>query len=471
MEVTTCVPLPTDSGGKDGWALELCAGGVGASAATGAAQVRGHFVARQERACDEASGWISPDAALAAEVRRSMGPHELHLVIEGVETRWLEQEHLGRCAYRFPFRLAVAAPRHRLRLLQLRRDYWGFNEVNMSEFPLNDVVVIADCVFFSLPTQQQQATRPAASLPNLAAAEAASSRLPECVESTEEGRFVATDANVLDGEPILLRSDMPDAKFYVDLHTPTAAQWRPFDCAVPYVSPADFQSRFDGKRVDFAGDSHARVFFNHVLRTYCSVENAAHKGWGNSQCLGFGEMPLCPRLSFCLLYAPYMEMGVNDGHGTSRDAIVISFGNHPAGGAHWKHAQFEARMAEALERFAGGGGGAGTSGGPRPQVLLLSQMPIPYSTNEFVRQHADTRTFTRMLLFDRTARRLAAPFVARGAVEYVSLFGLAMTAIGFSTDGSHLIGSDAALDGVADMILLHLGKKRGAGGRALTNAT
>ena len=32
-------------------------------------------------------------------------------------------------------------------------------------------------------------------------------------------------------------------------------------------------------------------------------------------------------------------------------------------------------------------------------------------------------------------------------------------------------GSDAALDGVSDMILLHLGKKRGAGRRALLNAT
>jgi hypothetical protein len=457
----TCAPLPTDSGGEDGWALELCAGG-GSSAATGAAEMRGHFIARQERTCDEASGWISLDAALAAEVRRSMGPHELHLIIEGVETRWLEQEHLGRCTYRFPFRIAVAAPRHRLRLVQTRRDFWGFNEVNVSALPLNDVVVIADCIFFSLPLPW-----PAASRPTLADAEAAS--LPECTQSTEDARFVATDAGVLDGEPILLQSDLPAAKYFVNLHLPTAAHWRPFDCAVPYVSPADFQSRLEGKRVDFAGDSHARVFFNHVLRTYCGVENAASKGWGNSQCLGFGEMPLCPRLSFCLLYAPYMEMGVGDGHGASRDALVISFGNHPAAGSHWALRKFEERMAEVLGRFAGGGGEGDT--GPRPQVLLLSQMPIPFSTGEYVRRYADTRTFMRMQLFERAARRAAAPFVARGAVEYVSAFALAMTAIGWSTDQSHLIGSDAGLDGVADMILLHLGRKDGARGRTLLNAT
>jgi hypothetical protein len=430
-----CSQLPTDSASDNRWALELCVLRDAKSRGLSAHNVNGYFLLWRVRPfdCDE-TGFVSVNVADADNVRRLLGPHEFFLLVEGAETFWIPQEHLGNCTYRFRFRLSIPAQRHRLHLLQTRRNFWGFNEINSSFLPQNDVVAIADKLFFTLPW-------PSRIIPE--------DRTIECAQSTEAGRFVSTvGGSVLDGEPITLKRDLPDAQFFVDLRTTSAARWEPFDCKAPYIAPDDFRAFADGKRLDFAGDSHMRILFNHLLRTFCGVENAASKGWGYSQCVGFGEMPLCPKISACFLASFFMTMDVTDGHGHDRDALIISYGNHPAS-VHWTLRAFETHTSRILTLFAS----EVDKTGRRIPIYFLGQHPIPFSTHQWAQEHADGRTFTRSLMFERSAREIAAHF---SNVQYINIFSLAMAAIQWSQDGAHLVGSDPGLDGVRDMLLLHL---------------
>jgi len=143
-----CSNLPLDTDNEEKWSLKMCASSTHSSDNP---SFIGYFTLMSLHGCEEDAGIISFDTDTVNEVRRIIGPHEFYTLIEGLETLWLAQEYLGRCVYQFPFRLRLPAPRHRLYLVQTRKDYWGFNEVNPSVFPQVDISVIANQVFFTLP--------------------------------------------------------------------------------------------------------------------------------------------------------------------------------------------------------------------------------------------------------------------------------------------------------------------------------
>ena len=164
-------------------------------------------------------------------------------------------------------------------------------------------------------------------------------------------------------------------------------------------------------------------------------------------------MPLCSRLSVCLVYAPYgLSNEGNEGHGRARDLLIVNFGAHPASGAHWTVAQFAGRVRKFTERFAV------TSPMSFP-LIWLGQVAPTVRDDRFVVDPADWRTFNRMLLFERAARNATQDLVARGLVRYVDIFAIGMAASRWSNDGAHLVGSEPALNGIIDLLLLQICEK------------
>ena len=433
-----CSNVSLDTRREEEWSLELCTDSLIGSHSQ---SFIGYFILRTLLVCNEGDSIISFDKETADEVRRSIGPHEFFTLIEGVETIWLAQEYLGHCVYRFPFRLSIPSPRHRLHLVQMRKDYWGFNEVNSSLFPQVDISVIANQVFFTLPWPISQISD--------------TKILEDCVSNPKSSRFVLTEtsADIFDYTPLSLsQSDLPLTNFYVDLRSSISTRWDSYDCKIPQTTPQSFVECGSGLKIDFIGDSHLRVLFNHLLRIFCGVPQAAQKGWGVSQCIRFGEMPLCPLLSACLIYSPYLDFTGDEGHGSDRDALVLNFGNHPAGAAHWTLKQFSARIHETFMKISS----FKYTKKIRQNVFWLGQSPIPLRTDDYVRSYADARTSSRMMLFERTAVTLSKPFVENGTIGYIDIFALGMTAIQWSFDRAHLTGVDAALDGIVDVLLLQI---------------
>jgi len=396
--------------------------------------MKGYFLLSYASSCNEDPQRISHDNYTKSLVKSVLGPHELYFLLEGIETTWIRQEYVGNCKYRFVFQLSIPASRHRLYVVQLRSDFWGFNEVDFTKFPDVDVQVIAQNVFIVLPWPTEFRRNDIS--------------LPLCNVDDRSGAagFVSTPPPHFDNDPVVLTSDLPSPKFYVNLRMSSEAKWSFFTCQIDSITPVDFMLLTDGMKIDFVGDSHIRVLFNHILRTFCGVPQAAQKGWGESQCLGLGEMPQCPRLSACLIYSPYLDISGNEGHGSNRHALILNFGNHPASSAHWTLKQFSSRVNHIFSNFAS----------LKIKVLWLGQSPIPFRTDDFVQRYSDTRTFSRLAVFDQTALCLAAPYVRNGSLVYVDIFALSMTAIQWSLDNSHLLGVDAALDGISNSILLHL---------------
>jgi hypothetical protein len=246
--------------------------------------------------------------------------------------------------------------------------------------------------------------------------------------------------------------DLPATNLFVDMRSNLSARWLPYECELPDTSSPAFRRCMDGKRIDFKGDSHARIFFNHLLKAHCGVENAALKGINEDQCFGFHTMPLCPRLSACFTRSDFLDYGGAGGHGAERDFIVLSFGNHPASGAHWTQDQFANKARDVFSQLTG----EAKRGSQRPRVLTLSVVPIPFRTDGWAQIYGDARTFSRMLLFDRTARKAAEPYVNDGTLAFVDIFALSMAANRWSPDRAHLYRIDAALRGVIDLVFLDL---------------
>jgi len=61
-----------------------------------------------------------------------------------------------------------------------------------------------------------------------------------------------------------------------------------------------------------------------------------------------------------------------------------------------------------------------------------------------------------MFLFENAAHEAMDDFVKAGKVLYADIFGLATAASQWSADCAHLLGVEPALNGVTDIVVMHL---------------
>jgi hypothetical protein len=377
---------------------------------------------------------ISSDLETEVFVKKHFGPHEFFFLLEGVETLWLSQKYLGNCTYEFPVQLFIPTPRHRLYLVQLRDNFWGFNEFNYEGSPKVRVVPILIETYISLLWHEHI-------------------RLPESpkacgnIKDPLKGRYVTNCSDCFE-QNYHLKTDMVTTDFFIDLRNATSSVWTPYSCSMTLPSLPSFLESTEGKKIDFVGDSHMRFFFNYALQKLCGLHVSVDKLFQISKCYSYGELPDCPKLSVCLVNSPFLTFDGTEGNGKSRDLLIINSGNHPAASAHWSLKQFASKVNETLEKIS--------LDYPTIHTFWLGQFPIPFRTDEHIRQHNDARTFTRMELFEQVTKQIAQPFISSGILSYVDVFPLAMTAIHWSSDNAHLLGVNAALDGILRTFLLQL---------------
>ena len=455
------------------WSITLC---------THAAPSPGHGITlsttlRYLPYCDETGGGrhISSDSATERNARRILGPHEFFFLLEGIETLWAPQMYLGNCTYRFDAHLVLPAPRHRLFLAQLRTNFTAFDELN-EVYPELNVLTLANGTFLHLPNlsldrkNETPLLSPALLSP--------SPQLPRCKSGmTAPGRFVllgnATPALFLapvEYNKACFQHSFPTASFFVDISSENLVRWEPYSCSLPHITQRDFRERLSGLRLDFLGDSHMRILYNHLLRRFCGVENAASKGFGVSQCQSLGDMTHCPRLSACLINSPFgLEGAESEGHGAERDLLIANFGAWPTGGAfgRWTLQQYAAGVRAFAERMTDPRRAQGS-----PSFIWIGNIQHPFRDDEFVHNLRAWNTPSRTFMFERFAQAELAMLVAQGRVHYVDVFALSMVSNRWSQDCAHLVGVEPALNGITDLLLSQvnfLSEKKAAegGGRAV----
>jgi hypothetical protein len=212
---------------------------------------------------------------------------------------------------------------------------------------------------------------------------------------------------------------LPTTSYFVDLASSQLVRWEPYNCAIPSAEPTDFYSDLQGLRIDFSGDSHMRILFNHVLKRFCGVENAAVKGFGVTQCQTFGEMSQCPNVSFCLINSAF---GLRDpvwdrGHGKIRDLLVANFLAWPVGGGHWTLQRYATAVREYAERMTAPGALASP-------LIWVSGVPHPVCDYSHLVKILPMNTPSCMLLFENAAHEAMDDFVKAGKVFYADILGL-----------------------------------------------
>jgi hypothetical protein len=159
-----------------------------------------------------------------------------------------------------------------LYLTQVRTDYEGAQEVDITFPHLNVVSLLNGARFGPLPSEYW-----------------AQPRSFFCNLSTTPGRFVYREsAESLFDKSTLPASTfqvgpqnrhciyaLPTTSYFVDLASSQLVRWEPYNCVIPSAEPTDFYNDLQGLRIDFSGDSHMRILFNHVLKRFCGVDNAA----------------------------------------------------------------------------------------------------------------------------------------------------------------------------------------------------
>ena len=393
--------------------------------------------------CDELNDVkISLDRETEAFIRSKIGPHEFFFLVEGRETFWAPQSYEGHCNYRFFFHFVNPASAFRLHLVQLRSNFAANNEL-IPEFPPVNMTIIVDSRVESPWSHQLNATQDV------------------CIR-VPGGRFVylGNDTNeMLRREPAFSVGLLP-VPLLIDMRLRSSVQWQPYDCRGYPPSPAQlqlhapppaktFNVQCAGQKIDFFGDSHMRVVFNHLLLDKCGVERAAQKGITASQCHGFGSMPLCPDVSVCMLFDPTGDASpTSDGHGLKRTALVLNFANHPASGLHWPLTRYVSRVKEVLQTFATG------------NLIWLGTVPIPILNSTSIWLAKDWRTFTRLAAMESKVNEIAEPFIDSGLMTFIDIFPLASAATNWSPDGAHLIGLGPPLDGIVATLLQTLCKMK-----------
>lgn len=90
------------------------------------------YVSRKAGCVANDLGFMSNgDVDIAKEARDLFGPDEMIVEFEGPEIVSLQQEHLGACSYRFPFRLTLGGM-YFLRITLLRTGWSGLSEMDHS---------------------------------------------------------------------------------------------------------------------------------------------------------------------------------------------------------------------------------------------------------------------------------------------------------------------------------------------------
>jgi hypothetical protein len=450
------------------WALELCGGNVpaapaGAAAASdfdlplpggycsgcaGVLRVMRQLGCPASAACGSGApaNCSAPAPPLAPgsppEVvadARALGPDELHVVLEGGEFLLLRGEHVGGCAYNFPFRLSIPGL-YRVVAVALHADWDALQEETVVFPRLTLDNLAGDGLFVTLG-------RAGDAEPARALVRAAGDRLPACSAPSPPGRWVSSGAP--HGAPPRVQAPLPygpGIAYSTNLTPgePLGLDFFPFSCRWPRHHAVEVGDPcFAGRAFHFEGDSQLRSLFNHAMFRLIGVPHAAVKGVEGAQCVDSrpGKTPGAGLVSTFLSCYGVDPLGESVPLGYSQNpaepdpfALVVNFGQHWAA----EHRVSAGAYAAAVEAYIEGAEARAAAAVAR--LVWVESFPLNILNHEFVHAHNDGRTAHRLRLYNAAARRALQPAVEAKRVRILDAFDVLAPVLDASADHAHQDG-------------------------------
>lgn len=447
---------------------------------------------------------VSPprDASPALAAARALGPDDLYVVMEGGEFLSPAQVHLGGCRYAFPFHATIPGT-YRVLAMATRTDWRSLNESIPGYPPLTRDDMLGERVLVEIGGGQGQgdsgvesASEAARAAIRMAATgvppNSTSSSgtlpplpLPLCTpQNLLVGRFVRSVSVVGMFDPPAphfwskwwVDRDPPNglgARYWTDLSKDL--YWTPYACREAPLNLAAARAFLVGQRMNFRGDSHLRLVYNHMMRVVCGSEQAASKDQRLTEDLPRSDAPLCPGLVWAGFTHDDMggQVYTLEPQADPPNLLVINFGQHHASGryrtpllayeaaleSYWKQAEEETARVNPRAKAAAA---PPLSSPPAPlRVIWVETFPQCVRNDAFVWGFGDWRTPARISLYNDAGMRMivGGGHVGEGRAldAYVGVHDMLTQLCDVCPDSAHFIDVFPVLDFLASLMLRHLG--------------
>jgi len=364
--------------------------------------LRGTFIVKRLRGCDLVSHFVHDDN-IEKELRQKFGPDELTMELEGPELVWMPQRHVGDCVYKFDYRVETPAL-YRLVGFSFRGGYESLNEVQEQGFyfpPLSYDDLTGEWAWIDLKLYADGGEGEG----NHHRSRGTGGAVPQCGRLDAPGRWVHKHGggSVWLSKPIQ-HKPKPHGTHRKWLVDPRQFRWQPYGCDAPEYAADGIRQCLSGRRIQFRGDSHTRVFLAHFASTACGMPFSDDV----PECLRGGicrESVLCR--AFDTVGAGEMEAGTQRliGFGPESanysgyrgwDTLVINFGHHQSSSLWRMHQkEFRKRVDAFVEALLEGQRRLGF------QVVFWSSVAAHTQRNPNVIKLRDWRTLHRIQSFNQ----------------------------------------------------------------------
>lgn len=431
-----CSSLPTNPTHARGVQVDLCLSST----------VPNHGWFQIERtdkaACARTDSILTSHDAAIDTVLRAKGPDFFHIQFDG-EQRWITEvdvEYLGRCTYRYPFRLVSAAPVN-ISIWWPFQNYRAAIETSELALQYDRALPVLEGVYqmlYPYPPQAQACPPVGAVASSRAwrspALDAFVQALPECCS------FTPTPGVYLKAH----HSELPDATFQKYVYQPVGCRWsNPLLYGAP---PEQTQRGFKPRSMLFIGDSHARYVYDLLAYAYTG-------DWAN-----FMKAPAMKKLEKSDTFGPVkldfvweavlleLRIKLNCTTAAKYDTVVLGAGQHnairiPAEKDHskqWSMKDWSALTADIARRLAP----EACPGQKMPKVVWMGN-PARIMRVEPAKESpwVDARSSWRIRLYDEIAW---GHFEKIGAAR-VDMFSLSQPFVNDFKDTLHMRHTDSLM--------------------------
>jgi hypothetical protein len=224
--------------------------------------LQGKFVVQRLHDCNLEKSFLY-DKAIEGELRDRFGPDELTLELEGPEFVWLEQKHVGSCKYHFAYRVETPGL-YRLVGYSYRGGYESLNEKQEPEYyfpPIQYDNLVGDSVWIDLNHREG----------DISAEITHKKKRLKCTKLNSPGRWVhKTGINIFKNATVQHKA-RPRGTGRGWAINPREYRWSPYDCYLESFTNSQAGDCLSNRGIQFRGDSHTRILFNHLMSFSCGV--------------------------------------------------------------------------------------------------------------------------------------------------------------------------------------------------------
>jgi hypothetical protein len=223
--------------------------------------LRGTFTVERLEDCNLQKPFLY-DQTIQEELQKRFGPDELTMELEGREIVWMYQRHVGSCQYKFTYRVDTPGL-YRLIAYSYRGNFESLNERQESGYyfpPITYDNLVGEAAWIDLtPAQGDESLQ------------VTPKKLPMCSQLNAPGRWVhTTGINVFKNTSVYHKA-RPRGTGRPWAVNPREFTWQPYDCTLRHFTAAQASACLTNRTIQLRGDSHTRIFFNHLMKFSCGT--------------------------------------------------------------------------------------------------------------------------------------------------------------------------------------------------------